>query len=275
MIYHYQVGIAFSGNELVVRTDNEWVAQTAASIFRHHLHSIADESRRAVDVVSHERNGSFQFIVEGQVAEIALSRSDLPVTLMQLVQRQLIFRETRYAMLHAAVLARHGHGFLFPAAAGSGKTTLTAWLLGHGYGLLSDELASIDEDGTIDGFTRPLNIKPGSRHLLEGFEWMRRPIVESHLSCGVTLIPWNRQPAEGLSASAIIFPSYVAHAGFKFEQLSFGLCAKELMGSLLNARNLPKHGLSFATRFAKSHRGYRVTYSNLEDVSSWMNQLTL
>jgi hypothetical protein len=268
------MGIAFSGNALVIRTDSEWVAQTAAFIFRHHLRPVTDESCQAVDIVSHESNGSFQLFVDGQLAEIALSQAELAVTVMQFAQRQLIFKEPRYAMLHAAVLARNGCGFLFPATAGSGKTTLTAWLLGHGYGLLSDELASIDEDGTMDGFTRPLNIKPGSRPLLESFEWMRGPIAESRLSCGVTLIPWERQPAERLSASAIIFPSYVAQSGFKLEPLSSGLCAKELMGSLLNARNLPKHGLSFATRFAKGHRGYRITYSSLEDVSTWMNQLT-
>ena len=44
---------------------------------------------------------------------------------------------------------------LLLAVAGPGKTTLTAWLLGHDFGLLSDELAAVGPDSVIDGLPVP------------------------------------------------------------------------------------------------------------------------
>jgi hypothetical protein len=268
----YEIGVFFAGNELRIRTASPLVETVATYVFRHHLQLVASKACAVVDVALNE-GGGFQLVVEGQLAAIALTDAELPVTLMQLGQRLLVFRETRQAMLHAAALVKNGRGFLFPATAGSGKTTLAAWLLGQGYGLLSDELVSVGEAGDLDGFTRPLNIKPGSRSLLDRFEWMDVPLAQSILSCGVTLVPWERYLVHKLSTSIVVCPSYVANAPFSIERLSHGRCAQELMGSLLNARNLPKHGLSFARRFAGTCPAYRIRYSHLEDVSSWLDQM--
>lgn len=269
----YRVGVAFAGNELLIRTDSHLVEKMAASVFQHHVSPSVDQNCAAIDVVQQEGAGDFLLMVEGQLAGIASSVAELPVMLMQLGQRLLVFKEARQAMLHAAVLAKNGRGFLFPAVAGSGKTTLTAWLLGQGYGLLSDELTSIGEGDDLDGFTRPLNIKPGSRALVAGFDWMGAALARSVLSSDVTLVSWDRSPVKNLSASIIVFPSYAAGSPCEVESLSQGPCARNLMGSLLNARNLPKHGLSFAMHLAGTCPSYRVRYSRLQDVSTWLDQI--
>ncbi len=269
----YHVGLAFAGNQLLIRTDSHLVEEMAAFVFRHHVCPSVDATCAVIDVVQQDGVDGFFLVVEGQLAGIASSGTELPVLLMQLGQRLLVFKEARHAMLHAAVLAKNGYGFVFPAVAGSGKTTLTAWLLGRGYGLLSDELTSIGEGGDLDGFTRPLNIKPGSRALVEGFDWMDAPLAQSVFSSGITLVSWDRCAVKDLSASFIVFPSYVAGSLFEVERLSKGLCARELMGSLLNARNLPKHGLSFAKSLAGTCPSYRTRYSNLQDVSTWLDQI--
>jgi len=264
------VRIAFVGNELQFCTDSALVAEAATFVFRHHLSPPVDDPSQTVDVVAD--GDGFRFVANGQVVAIAMNLAELPVTLMQVGQQRLIFKETTHAMLHAAVLVKDGCGLLLPAVAGSGKTTLTAWLLGHGYGLLSDELAAVGQGDVIDGLTRPLNIKPGSRLLVDGFDWLGGALARSRLSSGVTLVPWDRHRAEKLLAAAIVCPCYEANAAFSVERLSHGLCAKALMGSLLNARNLPKHGLAFANRFAGARPGYRIRYSNLADVTAWLEQ---
>jgi hypothetical protein len=269
----YRLGVVFAGNELLIRTDNHLVEKVAASVFRHHVSPSVDQNCATIDVVQQEGAGDFFLMVEGQLAGIASSAAELPVMLMQLGQRLLVFKEARQAMLHAAVLAKNGRGFLFPAAAGSGKTTLTAWLLGQGYGLLSDELASIGEANTLDGFTRPLNIKPGSRALVARFDWMGAALAQSVLSSDVTLVSWDRHTVNNLCASIIVFPTYAAGSPIEVESLSQGLCARNLMASLLNARNLPKHGISFAMRLAGTCPSYRVRYSSLQDVSTWLDQI--
>lgn len=264
-------GLSFAGKDLLIRTDTALVEDIAHFVFGPHLRQVDAATCQSMDVLS-DGCGGFQFLLDGQLVALAMDETELAVMLMQTGQRQLIFRQNHHAMLHAAVLVRNGCGFLFPAAAGSGKTTLTAWLLGHGYGLLSDELASVGPNGEIDGFTRPLNIKPGSRSLLDAFDWMLMPLTQSRVSCGVTLVPWRRKSAEKITSSVIICVSYVANAPFSVERLSPGLCARDLMGSLLNARNLPKHGLAFATRFAAEQPRYRIRYSQVEDVSTWLEQ---
>ena len=264
------VRVAFVGNEVQFCSDSALVAEAASFVFRHHLCPPVDDPRQTVDVVAD--GDGFRFVAEGQVVAIAMNLADLPVTLMQVGQQRLIFKETSHAMLHAAVLVRNGCGLLLPAVAGSGKTTLTAWLLGDDFGLLSDELAAVGPGDVLDGLTRPLNIKPGSRLLVDGFDWLGDALAQSRLSADVTLVPWQRHRADKLRAAAIICPCYEANAAFSVERLSHGLCAKALMGSLLNARNLPKHGLAFANHFAGARPGYRIRYSNLADVSVWLAQ---
>jgi hypothetical protein len=270
-----KIGIVFAGNELQIQTDSTWVAEIANFIFRHHLHRATNETCAKVEVLRSAPGDGFHLIANGELAAIASTASELPVTLMQVVQRQLIFGETQTAMLHAAVLSKEGFSLLFPAAAGSGKSTLTAWLMGHGYGLLSDELASVDASGQVDGFTRPLNIKPGSRPLLDQFEWMRPALVQALLSCNTTLIPWPREASVSSPIFAIVEPLYEPDKSFTAERMSHGRCAAQLMRCLLNARNLPKHGLSAVTRIAERCQGYRIGYSKLADVSTWLAQLQM
>lgn len=49
-----------------------------------------------------------------------------------------------YLIIHAAVLEKDGKAIIFPAPPGSGKSTLTAYMMFSGWRLLSDEMAVID-----------------------------------------------------------------------------------------------------------------------------------
>ena len=68
-----------------------------------------------------------------------------------------------YCGLHAATLAREGNGYLFPATAGQGKTTVALGLLRAGFQYVGDDkvLLREEEDGiAARAFTRRFNIDP-------------------------------------------------------------------------------------------------------------------
>jgi HprK-related kinase A len=66
----------------------------------------------------------------------------------------------QFLILHAAVVERGGRAALLPAPPGSGKSTLCAALVAHGWRLLSDELALIDLDSRrLVPFPRPISLK--------------------------------------------------------------------------------------------------------------------
>jgi hypothetical protein len=76
-----------------------------------------------------------------------------------------------------------------------------------------------------------------------------------------------------LPVAALVFPRFVAGAAFRWEELSVGRCTQALMGSLLNARNLPGGGLPRVASLARQVPGYAVQFSNLLDASSWLRGL--
>jgi hypothetical protein len=71
------------------------------------------------------------------------------------------------ALIHGAAVARHGIGIALPAACGSGKTTLTAFLLPRGYDYLADDLIALAApDGRLVPWPMPISIKEGSWNIL-------------------------------------------------------------------------------------------------------------
>lgn len=85
-----------------------------------------------------------------------------------------MLKQRGYYGLHAATLARGGCGYLFPATAGQGKTTVALGLLKGGFHYAGDDKTLLrEQDGEIAAlaFTRRFNIDPdiGDRYHELGF----------------------------------------------------------------------------------------------------------
>ena len=73
-----------------------------------------------------------------------------------------------YLIIHAAVLEKSGKAIIFPAPPGSGKSTLTAYLMFNGWRLLSDEMAVIDlQTFEAQPSVRPICLKNDSIDLIK------------------------------------------------------------------------------------------------------------
>jgi len=74
----------------------------------------------------------------------------------------------KYLCFHAGAVACGGDAILMPAAAGAGKTTLTAALVASGFQYLSDEVGVLDPaTGQLVPFARGMCVKEGARPVLE------------------------------------------------------------------------------------------------------------
>jgi len=182
-------------------------------------------------------------------------------------------------LFHAACLSWKGRGVILPAQSGHGKTTLSAWLLANGFDYLTDELVYLPLGSRQAAcFGRPLNVKYGSREIIDGLLGANRDhpsIVEGPVAMLVPphLIRADNHPVEP-DVSLIVFPRYRADAEFSAERLSAAQTGMAMMACLVNARNLPGDGFPATVELARQVPAYRLTYPGfdqlLETIRHWL-----
>ncbi len=263
--------VGFAGQRLRLRSAAPEVIQAVDFLFAPHVVDAHADDSPGLDV--HRTAEAYHFTGPGDCTPSLVRLDVLDVVLSQTILSRLVEQDACHLMLHAAALECAGRGILCVAAAGCGKTTLTAWLLGDGCRYLTDELVAIDTEVTMRGLSRPLNVKASGLDLVRDFPWLAKDLARARTSGQVTLIPRGDAWLSPLPISALIFPRFTANAEFAVEALTVGQCAASLMSSLLNARNLPKHGLPRATALARQVPAFALRYGRLTDVSSWLANL--
>lgn len=171
-------------------------------------------------------------------------------------------------LFHAAGLAGPGCGLLLPGPTGCGKSTLAAWLNHQGLAYLSDELVFVAFGSTmLQGFTRPLHLKPPARSVLPaGLETPRFSTPYGHLVAPAGVL--NSAPLTHL-----IFPTYQPGGSFSLRPLSPARAGLGLMQGLLNARNLPGHGFAEVSRLVRQVPAYHLGYGHFEQLRGWLQGL--
>lgn len=130
----------------------------------------------------------------------------------------------QYLILHAAVIERGGRAVIMPAPPGSGKSTLCAALVNHGWRLLSDELALLSPaTGEVIPLARPVSLKNSSINIIRDLG----PEVVIGPACKDTLkgtVAHMRPPADSVRRidenalpAWIIFPRYQPGTGAVLE----------------------------------------------------------
>ena len=189
-------------------------------------------------------------------------------------------RAHSYLVIHAAVVEKNGRAAILPAPPGSGKSTLCAALVHHGWRLLSDELAMIRlSDGLVEPLPRPVSLKNASIGIIRdyiGGAVFSPPVHDTvkgtvaHLKAPAASIVRAAEPAR---PAWVIFPKYEAGAAPLLAPLGRAGAFVQLAANSFNYTVLGQSGFDALGGIIDQAACYSFHYSALDDALATFAQL--
>ena len=228
----------------------------------------ANASSHSCIVVEEAADGRFTIGADGKHLAAELTRGDLPTFVMEAVVRGLVKDLTSAVAFHAGAVAYKGHAALIAGPTGAGKSSLVAWLIGNGFDYLSDEIALYFAETTaIIGLPRALVLKPGAASKVEAlasYRGARSVPGGEHIMLRPDFL--GPKTASACPCSLIVFPEFEAGSDLRVDSLSAAQAALRLVGSNLNARNLPDGGFHAITSFARRAPAVTLRYGDFDQL---------
>lgn len=110
-----------------------------------------------------EEDGLYPIVYNGHTVDTGYSIESAAILCHRAVNVLVSFVESHAITLHAAAVSLGVHGALFSARGGSGKTTLTTYLMSQGYELINDDAIHLSADPIhLVPIPVALSIKKGS-----------------------------------------------------------------------------------------------------------------
>lgn len=196
------------------------------------------------------------------------------IALMQQVSFHLADRMTDGVLLHAACVSSNtGSAWALAGSSGTGKSTLSVYLTGHGFSLLSDEMTCIDPvTFACTGLARPIHLKGEWQKILPECNSLPGFAVRD----GVigTLIPAGQYLWKGQAIlKGILFPGYRCGEPFRIRRLSPGQAVMGLTRVAMNARNLPANGFPSLLQLARNRPAFQVDYGELPQLDGLLRDI--
>lgn len=238
---------------------------------------VPGEPSKDILINVHVDGGRFPVVHEGKTLDTGLTLSDTALKCLREVNG-VIGREVPYTIIfHASAVARNGKGILFPALGGSGKTTLSAYLMAQGFEFLNDDAVPLcSQSARLQPIPLSLSIKQGSWSVLD--TWF--PALTSSRIYGAVghqiryLAPVEkyvcRQPVE---CAMVVLPVYSLQATrLVCEQVS----TREAFEHIIRSGCILDQPVAFAQIAAlvdwlKALPVYRVTYRDMKEVENWLD----
>ena len=188
-------------------------------------------------------------------------------------------RLNQFLLLHAGVVERDGHALILPAMPGSGKSTLTAALVQRGWRLLSDEFGAYDDrTGQFTAVLKPVALKNQSidviRHFAPGatlgpvFPKTRKGDV-AHLAASASDVQRRHDPAH---PRMVVLPKWQADHDTRLEPVDEETLFSQLAFNSFNYEMLGAPGFEAALSLYRRCRGFRLTYSHLDEAIAAIDQ---
>jgi HprK-related kinase A len=183
-------------------------------------------------------------------------------------------------VIHCAVVSRHRRAVLLPAPPESGKSTLCAALVAHGWDFGSDEFCLVNpETGDIHPLPRPISLKNGAGDIIAA-RWPDAHFAPEVLDPEGTRIRYLRAPAQSvLDAQRVVSPRWVAIPRYRpgspttVEASSRARILTHLADSSYNFSGLGQRGLDCLAAIADKTRGFTLTYSNIDEALALFDRL--
>jgi HprK-related kinase A len=186
----------------------------------------------------------------------------------------------QWITVHSAVLEKNGQAVLLPAPPGSGKSTLCAALMLHGWRLLSDEMALLDPlTGLITPSPRPVSLKNRSIDVIKNRApgAVMGPIAldtlkgtVQHLQASVPSLAMSAIPAK---PAAVVFPRYKAQAQLSATPRSKASTLVELGNNSFNIHVHGRSGFDALVQLVDGARCFDFEYSQLDEALPWFDAL--
>lgn len=185
-------------------------------------------------------------------------------------------------ILHAAVVERDGQAAILPAPPGSGKSTLCAALVCHGWRLLSDEMAIIDlQSGELIPLPRPVSLKNESISIMRDFaksHFISAPTFDTNKGTVAHMRAPDRSVVDSTVRARptwIVLPNYQHGSSPQLEKLP---PARAFMTAVENSFNYSVLGLPAYQRLlslVNRVQCFRFTYSRLGDAIESFQSLSM
>jgi len=210
------------------------------------------------------------------LVEMPMSEARLATYLQERMMTSAYQAQPYLISLHAGSVAKNGNVVIMPAVAGSGKTTLTATLIYHGYSLFSDEVTALDYEGYVHPLPFCMNIKEGSWKVLEPMypHLIDRDIHSRFDGQNIRFLSPENMHIGRQKASHIIFPKYTPNAKTSLTQIG----AKEALLKIKEAnyqiqKNMDKNKFTLILKHLISLPKYTLVYSNLDEAIATIDRL--
>jgi len=186
-------------------------------------------------------------------------------------------------LLHAAVVACGGSAVVFPGEAGSGKTTLVATLMTHGYPVLSDELAVLNVNTLcVSPLPLPMSIKLRSVEPLSCY-YPGLADAAVHLRADGKkvryLSPWRPQsPAITGGATPVallVFPRYEQGAENRLVDIEETEALRRLAKTGSSNRALTHGDVAAMASLVRSNPCYELVYTNVHQAAARLEECVL
>ena len=271
--------ITFNGHKVVVNYQNSEIEPLIDFLFGDLQFEKLDHNEATFVVERQDQNDSWRLTRNDSRLFSGKDLNGLGNMLGGEVLFSLIENNHSGMAIHAGLVSNGQGSILLPADSGSGKSSVTTWLLTQDWNYHTDELVIINlQTGALNAFTRPLNIKShGLAPIGEIFD-LEIHRDQMRASSMVTMIPHRLvnpiYNEEIPSLEAIVFPHYSKDLESEIQRLSGAEAGLELMRSNVIARNLPGHGFSDVTRLVRSVPSYRLHYQHFNELEGLFSQIS-
>lgn len=173
--------------------------------------------------------------------------------------------------LHASGIFRQRQAILFPAAAGSGKSTIAAILKANGFDYLADDFVAASSDGNVFPFPASISVKEGAFGVMSAFYPELRLQDPSVAATGkrVRYLPvhnYRKDYEKGIPLKYFVFVKYQPNSGLIINKIT----KKEALRLLLEetwVNPIPEKVSAFF-KWVDQTPFLQMTYSDNEEMIS-------
>jgi hypothetical protein len=191
----------------------------------------------------------------------------------------MLYAEADYDLgFHAAAVANGDCGVLLCAPRECGKSTLAAYLVTHGFDLLTDEPAFLHLDTcTVSSLPLPISLKQGSWPFLqEKFPQMSSgPVHVRSDGMRISLVhpPVERRPDRSRQLTHIFFPQYLPSVKGHVERLSPLRTLELLNDGALLAENLERNKFEKFLDLVCRIPAHKIRYPSLKEAHEMLHEI--